>query len=246
MMKIFECKLTVMENLFFASKEVGKEYITLGLIGNTALPYALNFIPVSKKQSKLPRHEKDFEQLNEDGIFITPVSFVEISFENDYYNARPDRKGPIIWQQYKEDGSMKRQNKKGRRVNMPDEGWLRLIKQGSWGYFYIIFNNEEKIPAYINEEKTFYTRIGKFMSKCKIEPKEIAFEEKNEKVLISNILRLEDIPKECSVETSKPIPLRGGRDTYINGGYLEGDVMVLKSSLKNAGIPKNIAFYGGI
>lgn len=229
-MTITECKLTVMENLMFVSSEFGNEYHACGFIGNTAIPYALGFCPVTYVQFKTPQHRIHFTEISRRGIYITPVTFDgNVAFKVERFNCTPDAYD-LTW---KDDPS----EKGGRTENYPDEGTFKMIARGNVGVFYIVSNEPVPVPAYI--------RVGKFMSKCKIETRLIrdVEEKRTGDHEAGIILRAEDIDPSVEILSYEKVPIQHGM--YIRNARFRGKAWRLHSTVlgKDVCIPDGTAFY---
>ncbi|MCA9994895.1 MAG: type I-D CRISPR-associated protein Cas5/Csc1 [Anaerolineales bacterium] len=80
-MHIYLCTLTFQENLFYATREVGRLYETGRYLHNYALTYALE-LAVSPYFNSLqsPCYAQDLRPLNDRGIYVTPARGVQIAF----------------------------------------------------------------------------------------------------------------------------------------------------------------------
>ena len=81
-MRLFNCKLTFHENLFYATREVGRLYETGRYLHNYALTYALGLAraPYFHRQ-QIPNYQAEVEPLNERGIYVTPARGVRVSYD---------------------------------------------------------------------------------------------------------------------------------------------------------------------
>lgn len=80
-MHIYLCTLTFHENLFYATREVGRLYETGRYLHNYALTYALELVVspyFTDEQS--PRYAQDLRPLNERGIYVTPAKGLQITY----------------------------------------------------------------------------------------------------------------------------------------------------------------------
>lgn len=219
MVKIYECRLEAMERIFFASSEFGKEYKTTGFIGNTALPYALDLVPVHHIHFDKPQHTKHFRTLVKEGIYVTPATFYDISFVLDRFNSISEKDGVSVMPNDR---------------NRPNEGTFKLINRGSKGIFYILCEKELNLNRYI--------RLGKFMSKCKITQQEVSFSNNTGKFKSSLILRAEDIPNNIVISNYEKTNVQHG--TYLSNLVMEGAFYDIASNyFSNAKIPSGIEFY---
>jgi CRISPR-associated protein Csc1 len=225
-MNTYECNMILMEDVMFTSTEYGSEYKAYGLIGNTALPYALDFVPVHHRGFKDPQYHQHFAKLNDEGIFITPATFLNmIEFKLERYNCIPENY-QLSWSDDKG---------KGRKSIYPDEGWWKMIRKGNTAVFYIFSEKKVKIPQYI--------RLGKFMSKCMIKSKEIEISEKKTSEYMTDlILRAEDIPNHITLSSFEKLPVPNS--IYLKDTTFYGNAWELHTDLfRNPFIPKGCKFY---
>lgn len=81
-MKLYHCELELHENLFFATREMGRLYECEQYLHNYALTYALGFANAPYFHAiQLPRYEEQLTPLNERGIYVTPASPLEVAYE---------------------------------------------------------------------------------------------------------------------------------------------------------------------
>jgi CRISPR-associated protein Csc1 len=80
-MLVYLCQLTLHENLYYATREVGRLYETGRCLHNYALTYALGFAaaPYFHPQ-QVPHYQEDLEPLNSRAIYVTPARGVEIQY----------------------------------------------------------------------------------------------------------------------------------------------------------------------
>ncbi len=81
-MHLYLCRLTFHENLFYATREIGRLYETGRYLHNYALTYALGFAvaPYFHAQ-QVPRYAEELEPLNERGVYVTPARGVNVRYE---------------------------------------------------------------------------------------------------------------------------------------------------------------------
>lgn len=216
----------------FVSTEFGGEYHAYGFIGNTALPYALGLVPVDYEQHKKPMHRVHFSELTKNGIYVTPVTFIgNVQFKVERFNCIPESY-ELTW---KDDPS----KKGGRTDNYPDEGVFKMIARGNVGVFYIISEKPVAVPTYI--------RVGKFMSKCKIDARSVSPSTGNGKARAGIILRAEDIPPSIMLTEYEKMPVQHGM--YLRNCMFNGPRVSIKPGISGIGevnIPVNSAFYAAL
>ena len=194
-MHIYRCEFELMENLFFASREVNNFFQTEPVIGNYALAYALGLCRASYHNDGEITYATDLERLNEAGIYITPGTLTEKArFTVVQFNALSDS----YWFQMEQNAiSVNRERifnprLKARAANFPQIGRLKLLSVGNRGVFYVTSREEFRVPRYI--------RLGKFMSKAKISARKQRYHEVHmETATYPNYLNPNDLPSEMRV-----------------------------------------------
>jgi CRISPR-associated protein Csc1 len=80
-MRIYLCRLVLHENLYYATREIGRLYETGRCLHNYALTYALGLgvAPYFQAQ-QVPRYAEELTPLNERGVYVTPARDVEIRY----------------------------------------------------------------------------------------------------------------------------------------------------------------------
>lgn len=167
-MIFYVCQLTLHDNVFFASREMGTLYETEKYLHNWALSYALfesTYIPrpyrLEEKNAQRPGYlETDNEQnllhLNELGIYVFPALPIRWSHQINTFKAssaayhdRPKKLGG-----------------KGADRNYPiNYGQAKELAVGSKYRTYIIAPETVQIPCWI--------RLGKWASKIQVNAKPI-------------------------------------------------------------------------
>jgi CRISPR-associated protein Csc1 len=123
----------------------------------------------------------------------------------------------------------------GRKSIYPDEGWWKMIRKGNVAVFYILSENEVEIPQYI--------RLGKFMSKCKINYHQIEASQKDKgRYLTDLILRAEDIPDTVTLSSYEKLPVPNS--IYLKDTAFRGNAWELHTELfQKPFIPMGCKFY---
>lgn len=81
-MRLYLCRLTFHENLFYATREVGRLYETGRYLHNYALTYALGLAEAPYFQAQqIPRYPEELSGLNERGVYVTPARGVAVRYE---------------------------------------------------------------------------------------------------------------------------------------------------------------------
>jgi CRISPR-associated protein Csc1 len=80
-MVVYHCQLRLHDNLYYATREVGRLYETGRCLHNYALTYALGLAAALYfHPQQVPHYQEDLEPLNARGIYVTPALGVEIEY----------------------------------------------------------------------------------------------------------------------------------------------------------------------
>lgn len=185
-MHIYRCDLTLLEATFFSSREVSAIYQTEPLLGNIALAYALGFCQAPYFNDGAIHYRAHLAALNEQGLYVTPGTILGqprftlsqfnaqadahwYAFANNVIVTRPDgawtEKDGQAWYVLWPDG---RRQKVGLE-NRPQHGRIRLLAIGNRAVAYVLSRQPRSIPRYV--------RLGKFMSKARVEVAEVSYQE---------------------------------------------------------------------
>ena len=235
-MYIYRCEFELMENLFFASREVNNFFQTEAVIGNYALAYALGLCRAGYHNAAEITYAQDLEKLNKAGVYVTPGTLTEKPrFTVARFNALSDS----YWYQMEQNAiSVNRERifnprLKARATNFPQIGRLKLLSIGNKGVFYLTSRDEFRVPRYI--------RLGKFMSKTKISAYTQRYRQIHaEDVSYSNYLNPNDLPSDTQIGmfdllNIRPTPL-------IRQVQLSGDFYELTDDVKTL-LPAGMQFY---
>ncbi len=210
-MHIYRCELTLLEATFFSSREVSAVYQTEPLVGNIALAYAFGFCQASYFNDGTIHYRAHLAALNDQGVYVTPGAIIGqprftlsqfnaqadahwYAFANNVIVTRPDgawtEKGGQAWYVLWPDG---RRQKVGLE-NRPQHGRIRLLAIGNRAVAYVLSCQPQTIPRYV--------RLGKFMSKARVEATEMTYR-KEDRVdqVIPHLLNPADLPPEMSLRT---------------------------------------------
>lgn len=81
-MRLHLCRLTFHENLFYATREVGRLYETGRYLHNYALTYALGLAEAPYFQAQqIPSYAEELPGLNARGVYVTPARGVAVRYE---------------------------------------------------------------------------------------------------------------------------------------------------------------------
>ena len=219
-MHIYRCEFELMENLFFASREVSNFFQTEPVIGNYALAYALGLCNSSYHNDSEITYAADLDRLNKVGIYVTPGTLTEKArFTVTQFNAMSDS----YWFQMEQNAiSVDRRRifdkkMKARAANFPQIGRLKLLSIGNRGVFYVTSQEKLRVPRYI--------RLGKFMSKAKISARKQHYREvQRETKIYPNYLNPNDLPSDMRIGlfdmlNIRPTPLI--RNVHLSGSFCE-------------------------
>jgi len=162
-MFIYECTISLHENTFFSSREINNFYQTEALLGNYALTYAFGFASSPYNNTAI-LYRQHFSELNNRGIYVTPAKAVgKTSFAISQFNATSESYWSKVEQNaISTDINVKTGKSKGARAaNIPQIGRIKMLGINSKFVCYILSKSELQIPQYI--------RLGKFMSKAKVQ-----------------------------------------------------------------------------
>lgn len=146
-MVITQCKLTLHDHLFYATREMGRLYETGHYLHNYSLTYGLGLVkPPYFHPNQVPRYQAHLQPLNKLGVYVTPAKPIQYDFvfhifkraNVDYYSYQPQT-----------------------TVNMPIYGRAKEVTVGSIFEFFVISNQALTLPRWI--------RLGKWMSKAEVE-----------------------------------------------------------------------------
>lgn len=204
-MHIYRCELTLLEATFFSSREVSNTYYTEPLLGNIALAYAFELCRSDYFNGGAIHYKAHLSELNARGVYVTPGTFrgrprftmrqfnaqadaYWSAFANNVIVTRPDdawteRRGAVWY--------VVRPGERDQKVgleNRPQHGRLRLLAIGNRAVCYVLSREPLDLPRYI--------RLGKFMSKARVQATAIrAGEVELVGALIPALLNPADLPE---------------------------------------------------
>ncbi len=167
-MPLYHCTLTLHDNVFFATREMGILYETEKYLHNWALSFALfetEYIPkpyrlqgaIAQKPGYLDAsREQNLLHLNQAGIYVFPAQPLSWSYQVNTFKAA----------QVSYYGVSKQFGDKGANRNYPiNYGRAKELAVGSKYRTYIIAPKGVKIPYWI--------RLGKWSAKIRVEARQI-------------------------------------------------------------------------
>jgi CRISPR-associated protein Csc1 len=164
-MFIYRLELTLLEKVFFASREIDELFQTEPALGNYALSYALGLAAspyrLSEREDR-PYYREDLSVLNEQGIYVTPGTPLTVPLlEVERFNGMVDS----YWYKMANNAVVAdlavRFGARAPVTNFPQKGRLRILSRGNRFYCYICSRESYLPPQYI--------RLGKFMGKARVD-----------------------------------------------------------------------------
>ena len=154
MTHFYQCQLELHDSLYFATREIGRLYETEPIIHNYALCYALGLVDNPTYayfcREQIPQYEAHLTPLNQQKIYVTPAHAVHYAaslntwkYANNNYHVEMEK------------------NSK----NIPSFGRNKEIAPESLFEFFLISEQSLQLPRWI--------RLGKWMSKAKLEVEEL-------------------------------------------------------------------------
>lgn len=146
-MRLYLCRLTFHENLFYATREVGRLYETGRYLHNYALTYALGLAAAPYFQAQqIPRYAEELGELNQRGIYVTPARGTQVRYE-------------LVTFKYA-DNAYRVKMAPGTR-NSPSYGRAKEVAVGSMFEFAVVSRDPLKLPRWV--------RMGLWRSKALVE-----------------------------------------------------------------------------
>ena len=146
-MRLYLCRLTFHENLFYATREVGRLYETGRYLHNYALTYALGLATAPYFDDvQVPRYREELEPLNERGIYVTPARGTHVQYD-------------LVTFKYA-DNAYRVKMAPGSR-NTPSYGRAKEIAVGSQFEFALLSAEPVRLPRWV--------RMGLWRSKALVE-----------------------------------------------------------------------------
>ena len=233
-MQILRCDLTLLENTFFSSREVGNFYQTEPVIGNYALAYALGLAIAPYENRGEIRYAEDLGALNRRGIYVTPAQIIgQARFKIEQFNAMTDSywyamgnnaliTKPDGWDT-EQSGSawyiVERATGRRKKIgtsNRPQIGRIKMLGIGNQARCYLLYTGESpRLPSYI--------RLGKWNSKAKVSFQPVTFQTVQlDRAIGTPLLNPVDLAEATKLQTFDmigihPVPLI--RNAIISGPF---------------------------
>ena len=164
MTHIYRCTIELHDNLYYATREIGRLYETEPILHNYALCYALGLVDSDRYSTRvpeeheyryfcpeqIPKYEQHLTPLNQQEIYVTPAKAVRHAavlhtwkYVNNNYHVEMEKT----------------------QKNIPSFGRAKEIAAESQFECFIISSQSIKLPKWI--------RLGKWMSKAEVKVEEL-------------------------------------------------------------------------
>ncbi len=172
-MQLYQCTLTLHDNVFFATREMGTLFETEKYLHNWALSYALfegQYInrpyrlkgESAQKPSYLDRnHEQSLHSLNQAGLYVFPALPLQWSYQVNTFKAA----------QVNYYGKSKQFGDKGADRNYPiNFGRAKELAVGSTYRTYILAQDTAALPDWMQgqDQRRTWIRLGKWAAKIQV------------------------------------------------------------------------------
>jgi CRISPR-associated protein Csc1 len=146
-MRLSLYRLTFHENLFYATREVGRLYETGRFLHNYALTYALGLASAPYFQAQqVPAYAQELSELNPKSIYVTPARGLDVRYQ-------------MVTFKFADNAYRVKMEPNNR--NIPSFGRAKEVAVGSVFEFAIIHSSSLKIPKWV--------RMGLWRSKAQVE-----------------------------------------------------------------------------
>lgn len=206
-MHIYHLCLTLQDPLYFATRELGRLYVTERYLHNYALTYALGLARSGYHDMEhTPHYQEDIEPLNQRRIYITPACPVDSSYVTHTYK----------WANLQSHVEMVQGSK-----NVPTYGRIRELAPESTFETFLLSSGPIRLPHWI--------RLGKWMSKVNVECEELSKTMLSEGEFICshplNPLDVMSTNQVLSYDTINMPPVSLIRNVRIRGAYYTAEAM---------------------
>ncbi len=146
-MQLYDCRLTLHDNLFYETRTMGRLYETGRLLHNIALTYALGLATTEYfHPTDAPEYAKELAVLNDAGVYVTPASGIDVRYVLHTFKLGDERNSVL----------MEKSN-----ANIPTYGRAKEIGVNSQFRFGVLAPADLSLPRWI--------RMGLWLSKAKLE-----------------------------------------------------------------------------
>ncbi len=214
------CQLTFHENLFYATREVGRLYETGRHLHNYALTYALGLASAPYFQTQqIPAYAEELLPLNQQGIYVTPARGINVQYQINTFKFA--------------NNAYRVKTEAGSR-NTPSFGRAKEAAVGSAFEFVILHRQSLRLPKWV--------RMGVWRSKARLEVLDeaelkAATEKKQTASLPLNPLDVEGNFQIYDLISMPPSSLV--ENAHIETNWLKAEI---KSRAKPIYLPANMAY----
>lgn len=216
-MNIYRLHYILHEPVFFASRELGAQYLTEAVLGNYAQAYALGWAasPWRLEAGAPPRYQEDLGSLQN---YVTParpegpilMRTERFNAQGEGFRSRMDQ-GAVV----DDLDILMEEGAKGRALNRPQQGVIRFLARGNNFISYAFSEKPIEFPKWI--------RMGKTMAKTSLSANRLTIKgNETGNYSCAALLNPADLPtgtkaKRFDLIGVRPIPLL--RNAVLDGPY---------------------------
>jgi len=172
-MWLAQCRVTIHEPLFYATREIGRLYETGRYLHNYALTYALGLAHSSFfNAEQVPHYAPDLAVLNEQPVYVSPAQPLDVHFQLATFKYGEEQLHVEMLQATR---------------NTPSFGRAKEIAVGSRFECYVVSDHPIALPRWI--------RLGKWHSKALVAVEQVAVKEKTGPFVCPVPLNPLDVPR---------------------------------------------------
>ena len=216
-MYAYHLEIVLHDLMYYASRELGRMYISERYIHNYALTYALGLAKSGYHDAvQVPHYQEDLEPLNDAEVYVTPAKPIRVETSTHTFKLANTR-----YQVKMEQSS----------VNIPTFGRIREINPESRYEAFVFSKAKLGLPKWI--------RLGKWMSKASVASAEVEVSEGNKIFSTLHPLNGLDLPfaaKLYDLINMPPVSL-------VENARFEGECYILKlSERETREFPKGLRY----
>ncbi len=216
-MHAYHLEIDLHDLMYYASRELGRMYISERYIHNYALTYALGLAKSGYHDAvQVPHYREDLEPLNDAGVYVTPAKPIRVETSTHTFKLADTR-----YQVKMEQSS----------VNIPTFGRIREINPESRYEAFVLTKEKLELPKWI--------RLGKWMSKASVATAEVEVSEGKKTFSTLHPLNGLDLPFDAKLYDLINMP----PVSLIENARFEGECYTLKLSEKETReFPKGLRY----
>lgn len=207
-MNVYRLTLTLSDTAFFATREIGRLYVTEPYLHNYALTYALGLATSTyHDNAHVPRYAEQLQAANDVGVYVTPARPEQVAFA-----AHTFKFADVRYHVQMEQSS----------VNVPTFGRARELGPESVFKAYVVSRTPiEEVYRRLGRPLPLWIRLGKWMSKTGVDWQRVEATEGEGEYQVKQPLNALDIPQRPLVYDLLNMPpvslIKGAR---FRGRYL--------------------------